>query len=226
MLPLNFLVDTYAAPVPRVPMRLHLLLRRAAHPPPPCVFFYNDVYRVPLPAGHRFPMEKYRLVRERLQALLSPRYARFEVSPVASVADLCLAHDPEYVRRYCEGEFTEVCVCVCVCLPSTLQLPSGVLSLWWAAPSTCLGLTVWGSLKVKAAIVGSGVDAGAEAALVGKKQHLLAKGHFSTSHLPPPPPGDRHFHVFPCAGLCCPSALHMALHCFPIASNQAPVCVL
>ena len=47
---------------------------------------------------------------------------------------------------------------------------------------------------------------------------------------PPPHPGDRHFHVFLvnmyCAGLCCPSALRMALHCFPITSNQAPVCVL
>ena len=47
---------------------------------------------------------------------------------------------------------------------------------------------------------------------------------------PPPPPGDRHFHVFLvnmyCAGLCCPSALRMALQCFPITSNQAPVCVL
>ena len=35
---------------------------------------------------------------------------------------------------------------------------------------------------------------------------------------PPPHPGDRHFHVFLvnmyCAGLCCPSALRMALHCF------------
>lgn len=26
--------------------------------------FYNDVYKVDLPPGHRFPMEKYRLVRE------------------------------------------------------------------------------------------------------------------------------------------------------------------
>ena len=47
---------------------------------------------------------------------------------------------------------------------------------------------------------------------------------------PPPPPGDRHFHVFLvtmyCAGLCCPCALCMALNCFPITSNQAPVCVL
>ena len=42
-----------------------------------------------------------------------------------------------------------------------------------------------------------------------------------------PPPGDRDFHVFLvnmyCTGLYCPSALHMALHCFPITSNQSPV---
>ena len=47
---------------------------------------------------------------------------------------------------------------------------------------------------------------------------------------PPPPPGDRQFHVFLvniyCVGLCCLSALHMAVHCFPITSNQSPVCVL
>ena len=42
----------------------------------------------------------------------------------------------------------------------------------------------------------------------------------------PPPPGDRHFHVvlvnMYCAGLCCPSALRMALHCFPSTTNQTP----
>lgn len=31
---------------------------------PELPLFYNDVYRVDLPVGHRFPMEKYRLVRE------------------------------------------------------------------------------------------------------------------------------------------------------------------
>ncbi|CAN0545732.1 unnamed protein product, partial [Ectocarpus sp. 8 AP-2014] len=31
---------------------------------PDLPLFYNDVYRVDLPDGHRFPMEKYRLVRE------------------------------------------------------------------------------------------------------------------------------------------------------------------
>ena len=56
--------------------------------------------------------------------------------------------------------------------------------------------------------------------------HPLANSH----PLQSPPPGDRRFHVFLvnmyCACLCCPSALRMALHCFPITSNQAPVCVL
>ena len=73
--------------------------------------------------------------------------------------------------------------------------------------------------------------------LGGNEQHCrvctLPSPPLANSHpvqSPPPPPGDRHFHVFLvnvyCVGLCCPSALHMALHCFPIASNQAPVCVL
>ena len=43
----------------------------------------------------------------------------------------------------------------------------------------------------------------------------------------PPPPGHRHFHLFlvnmNCAGLCCPSALRMALHCFPSTTNQAKI---
>ena len=30
-------------------------------------FFYNDVFQLPLPQKHRFPIDKYRLVREKLQ---------------------------------------------------------------------------------------------------------------------------------------------------------------
>ena len=67
--------------------------------------FFNDVYEVPLPPTHRFPMEKYRLVRERLQAELSGR-ADFEVSPLATAAELATTHCPDYVQRYIEGEFT------------------------------------------------------------------------------------------------------------------------
>lgn len=38
--------------------------RRARETSAELPLFYNDVYRVELPEGHRFPMEKYRLVRE------------------------------------------------------------------------------------------------------------------------------------------------------------------
>ena len=73
----------------------------------PCVFYYNDVYKVPLPQGHRFPMEKYRMVRERLQSLLPQGGAVFEVSPLATTPDLCLVHDRAYVNRYRTGAFTD-----------------------------------------------------------------------------------------------------------------------
>ena len=75
---------------------------------PPCKFFYNDVYEVELPPGHRFPMAKYRLARERLQAELggSAGLATFEVSPLATSDELVTTHDDCYVKRYLEGEFT------------------------------------------------------------------------------------------------------------------------
>jgi acetoin utilization deacetylase AcuC-like enzyme len=75
--------------------------------PLPCKLFYNDVYEVHLPQGHRFPMEKYRMVRERLQAeLASSGLAEFEVSPLATLDEVLTTHEESYVRRYMAGEFT------------------------------------------------------------------------------------------------------------------------
>lgn len=34
----------------------------------PLKLFYTDVFVLPLPPGHRFPMEKYARLRERLRA--------------------------------------------------------------------------------------------------------------------------------------------------------------
>ena len=68
--------------------------------------FYHDLFTFPLPEKHRFPIEKYRLVRERLLAegTLTPDEMR--VPPAASDAQLCLAHTPEYVRKVRQGELT------------------------------------------------------------------------------------------------------------------------
>jgi len=68
---------------------------------PSCLLFYNDVYEFPLPKGHRFPMEKYRLVREVLQDDLSD--TEFVVSPCASRRDLVSTHCEKYVDRFMGG---------------------------------------------------------------------------------------------------------------------------
>ena len=64
--------------------------------------FYTDEFVLPLPAGHRFPMEKYRILRDKVA--LSNREIRLSVPPAATVGQLALAHCPVYVQRIETGE--------------------------------------------------------------------------------------------------------------------------
>ena len=67
------------------------------------LIFYPDTPDLPLPAGHRFPARKYRLLRERVvrQGLLGSW--DLAPSPLAGVAELERAHSPDYVRAVLEG---------------------------------------------------------------------------------------------------------------------------
>lgn len=74
--------------------------------------YYNDVYEVLLPPKHRFPMTKYRKVRERIQSKLSSQnqnkvHGSFRISPLVSVQDLALTHCEEYISRYIKGQQTQ-----------------------------------------------------------------------------------------------------------------------
>ena len=62
--------------------------------------FYCDQYAIPLPAGHKFPAAKYRLLRE---LLAGERLFQMEAAPLADPEIIALAHDPEYVRRFLAG---------------------------------------------------------------------------------------------------------------------------
>lgn len=62
--------------------------------------FYTDHYAIDLPAGHRFPMPKYRIVRDLLAA---DGWFEFVLAPIAEAEVVELAHDPEYVRRFLAG---------------------------------------------------------------------------------------------------------------------------
>jgi acetoin utilization deacetylase AcuC-like enzyme len=62
--------------------------------------FYCDHHEIPLPPGHKFPLSKYRLLRERLE---QDRRFCFAPAPAASPETISLAHDPEYVRQFVQG---------------------------------------------------------------------------------------------------------------------------
>ena len=63
--------------------------------------FHSDHWVLPLPEGHRFPMGKYRLLRERVGTDL-PQIGLSEPVP-ASDGELALVHTPTYVAAVCEG---------------------------------------------------------------------------------------------------------------------------
>ncbi len=62
--------------------------------------FYSDQFVLPLPPGHRFPMPKYRLLRERLEGLAG---LEMRQAPAASDGELALAHTPAYVSAVSDG---------------------------------------------------------------------------------------------------------------------------
>ncbi len=66
-------------------------------------FYFPDTPDLPLPPGHRFPAQKYRLLRETIrdERILDP--AHLTPSPQASIPDLCRAHDEAYISAMLTG---------------------------------------------------------------------------------------------------------------------------
>jgi acetoin utilization deacetylase AcuC-like enzyme len=69
--------------------------------------FYTDHFQLPLPANHRFPIAKYRLLRERIATSDLARRCDLLVPAAATDEQLCLAHTPDYVRRVATGALTD-----------------------------------------------------------------------------------------------------------------------
>ncbi|MFZ9498299.1 MAG: histone deacetylase [Polynucleobacter sp.] len=66
--------------------------------------YYTDHFVLPLPPGHRFPMEKYRLLRD-----LVATYSDIElIEPAAATnQDLLRAHDVDYIEAVTQGKLSE-----------------------------------------------------------------------------------------------------------------------
>ena len=65
--------------------------------------FYSDTFVLPLPPGHRFPMAKYRLLRDRVlqEGIIAPE--NLIVAEPATREQLLLAHDADYIDKVLNG---------------------------------------------------------------------------------------------------------------------------
>ncbi len=68
------------------------------------VVFYTDCFVLPLPPGHRFPMEKYAMLRERVAREWPAGLADIRIPAAATDAELSIAHDRGYVQCVARGE--------------------------------------------------------------------------------------------------------------------------
>jgi acetoin utilization deacetylase AcuC-like enzyme len=66
--------------------------------------FYCDHFVLPLPEGHRFPMAKYRLLREAVLASGLVTREELRVPEAATSEELTRAHTGDYVTRVVRGE--------------------------------------------------------------------------------------------------------------------------
>jgi len=69
--------------------------------------FYTDHFELPLPDGHRFPMSKYRRLRQAIVENTLHRDDVMLVPPAATDEQLCLAHERDYVDRVVTGRLTD-----------------------------------------------------------------------------------------------------------------------
>lgn len=67
--------------------------------------YYSDHFVLPLPAGHRFPMIKYRLIREGAARAVAD--LEFHEAQAATDGVLALAHHPRYVDLVSRGALPE-----------------------------------------------------------------------------------------------------------------------
>ena len=65
--------------------------------------FAHDVFTYPLPPGHRFPLGKYRLVRQSAETLPG---VEIENAPAATASELAGGHEADYLARVESGALT------------------------------------------------------------------------------------------------------------------------
>lgn len=66
--------------------------------------YYSDHFVLPLPSGHRFPMEKYSRLRDLVSTLSGLSLIE---APAATDTQLLYAHDPSYLSKVMNGKMSD-----------------------------------------------------------------------------------------------------------------------
>ena len=66
--------------------------------------FYTDTFKIPLPAKHSFPKNKYPLLRKRILAQLGDEAVELSIPDPATDEEILRAHDGAYFQRFVSGE--------------------------------------------------------------------------------------------------------------------------
>ena len=69
--------------------------------------FYSDHFVLPLPEGHRFPMAKYSMLRERVAANGVCGPGELRTPRAVTDQEILRAHAPDYLRRVVSGDLTD-----------------------------------------------------------------------------------------------------------------------
>jgi acetoin utilization deacetylase AcuC-like enzyme len=123
------------------------------------IAFHFDSHILPLPAGHRFPIGKYGLLRRRVQA--DPGGIELRVGGPASAGELALAHDPSYIADVLDGT-----------LDAARQREIGFE--WTPALATRAVWSVGATIAAARVALGPGAEGGVSASLGGGTHHASA----------------------------------------------------
>ena len=119
--------------------------------------FATDMFALPLPPGHRFPAEKYRLLRERVDASALFRPGEVRIPRAATDEELLRVHTADYVRRVDEGTLSQA-------EQRRIGLP------WWPGMSERARRSTGGTIEACRAALGEGVAVN----LAGGTHHAFA----------------------------------------------------
>jgi len=190
-----------------------------------CRLFYADHCPIPLPPKHKFPIEKYRILREMLTA---DGHFQLVPSPFADRSDVERIHDSAYVEAFLTGQLSEAAMRRIgfpwseMLVKRTMASVGGTLAATEEALATGWGGTLAGGTHHAFAAEGSGFCVFNDIAIAIAKLRSSGRVRRAAVVDLDVHQGDGTAHIF-CNE---PEVLTLSVHCrnnFPLRKQQSTI---